>query len=206
MSTIESENTLNTGTAVGADHAFYERSNRLNEHIHLYSFDGYKNTRIVDTDTHKIKLVTLSEEENHDVVNFINKSLKCSKTNFTTYDYNLIRRNYYIIRDSYSLYAVGYFSAENLIKGFTGLTVRMFVDRYLESVDKYDHVVYLPVYFFDQDSELWYHLAYDSRSIVSDRLKFVEIFSVPKPSGKYAGVGTRSLTERGRRAIMDLGR
>ena len=56
---ILSENILHTGTAIGADHAFYERALENNEHVKLYSFDGYKHTRIIDSESYKSTHINL---------------------------------------------------------------------------------------------------------------------------------------------------
>lgn len=123
-----------------------------------------------------------------------NKSLKRSWPTRSQYTNDLLRRNHYQVHWSDSVYAVSSFTDDKSllkISGGTAWACQMYVDRWLYGNGNLDHC---SLYLFDQVTEKWY-------SWVS---YWKEIYSPPAPTGVYAGIGTRELSDAGRNAIKEL--
>jgi hypothetical protein len=95
---------------------------------------------------------------------------------------NLLRRNWFQIRWSDALYAVGKFQSSGQVDGGTAWAVELFRLKYPTR----------PLYFFNQENKRWYQ-----------RLDEWAEVQPPRPFGWYAGIGTRDLNEFGRMAIID---
>ena len=207
---IISDNILHTGTSIGSDTAFYERALSLNEHIRLYSFDGYKHTRILDNTCNKSTLITLNNEETHEETEFIKKAMihlnrsrpipRPRPTNL--YELSLLKRDYNIIKDVNSLYLVGSFK-ENLDRldrlGLNSPVAEMFVDKILKDNENINKPIFLPLYFYDQSWNQWFHLMYNKNVF-----KFIESYNIPKTYGHYAGLGPTEITDKAKNAIANL--
>ncbi len=99
---------------------------------------------------------------------------------------SLLRRNYYQVCEAQSVYAVAAIDEDGLVTGGTSWAVQMFLDRF-ETEKR-------AAYVYDQNEEHW--LTWDCGWEVID--------SPPRPSGVYAGIGSRDLKSCGKNAIRDL--
>lgn len=99
---------------------------------------------------------------------------------------NLLSRNWYQVKNSEAVYAIGTFvnSKKKLVNGGTGWAVQMAIDNKK------------PAYLFDQDSNRWYVFEKESGQF--------EFINVPVLTFDFAGVGTRELNERGENAIKEI--
>jgi hypothetical protein len=107
---------------------------------------------------------------------------------------DLLRRNFYQVRWSDSVYAVSQFKIDgSLLKidGGTAWACQMYVDRFIYDQEPMD---LCNLYLYDQGSNKWYKW----------RREWSEIDRPPTPTGIYAGIGSRKLTADGARAIDDL--
>jgi hypothetical protein len=99
---------------------------------------------------------------------------------------NLLRRNWYQVRDSDSCYAISSIK-DNLVQGGTGWAVAMFIN--LHDGAK------CPVYVFDQIVSHWFQWT---------GAVWEPIYEPPPPEGIWAGIGTRNINWIGSLAIKVL--
>lgn len=103
---------------------------------------------------------------------------------------NLLRRNFYQISTSNSVYAVSNIK-DNMITGGTAWAVQMFIDRCI------DDNQYNPLYVLNQIDGNWYEYDYYSGSWVMAK-------NVPCPVGIWTGIGTRNLSDKSKYKMMNL--
>jgi hypothetical protein len=97
---------------------------------------------------------------------------------------SLLRRNYYQVAWSDSCYAISALDKNGLVKGGTAWATQMFTDMHPDG----------RCYVFDQNSQQWYQW----------KGAWCPIIAPPRPTGVYAGIGSRELNPDGERAIMEL--
>lgn len=100
---------------------------------------------------------------------------------------NLLRRNYYQIIWTNSVYAISTFK-KGMVGGGTAWAVQMYLDRF-------DTKIELPCFVFDQERKTWTQW---------DGGGFMEIDRPPPPSGTWTGIGTRDLNSAGSAAIQEV--
>lgn len=199
------QNILYSGAAVGADTEWDNCAvSAGHEAVHFVpSSNGrYSNIRgdLRVIDDGKASLA-------HQYVMKANKSLKRTYPTKNTYTNRLLQRNYYQINEVNTLYAVGTFNSNSEVDGGTAWAIQMFLDRI--NIDSNRTISMCPVYFYHLDKNIWYQ-AYLTLLMNNNNLKrslgwfAIEKNNVPRPSGKYAGIGSRNITEEGRLAIADL--
>lgn len=175
-----SNNICLSGGANGSDVAWGKYASQIGHKVVHFSFQGHR------TDAPAETLIRLSTERLEIADPFLQKANKILKRHLP-YDkpwiMNLLRRNYYQIKDSESLYAIGTFK-NHMIDGGTAWAVVLFQ---LERLN-------LPCFFFDQFLKQWF--GYDGQW---DRIN-----TPTKPSGVWTGIGTRALNEYGETAIKNL--
>lgn len=126
---------------------------------------------------------------------YANKTLKRGTFPYANeYTNNLLRRNYFQVVQSDSLYAVSRIK-DGQVLGGTAWATQMFIDKHKREACN--------CYVYDMVTERWYvwlgHRGYLSRYPGVG----IEI-TPPYPHGKYAGIGSRELTDKGQQAIVDL--
>ena len=99
---------------------------------------------------------------------------------------NLLRRNWYQVKDSESVYAVSSIKV-GMVDGGTAWATAMFMDRH-------DRTSGIPVYVYDQTTSKWF----------SWNGGWTATEEVPKPCGVWTGVGSRKLETNGKEAIREL--
>jgi hypothetical protein len=100
---------------------------------------------------------------------------------------NLLCRNWFQVKHSDSIFAIGSFFSDSHTKvnGGTGWAVQMGIDN-----DK-------NVYFFDQPSNSWYQY-YPTHK------KFLQLYGTPRLTENFAGIGTREINTDGENAIKQV--
>ena len=110
-----------------------------------------------------------------------NKSLGRHYPPKNAYVRSLLQRNYYQVRNSDAVYAIGNIAGK-LVEGGTGWAVQMAID------------MAKPVYVFNQKDNLWY--TYSNGQFVQT--------GTPVLTKNFAGVGTREITKAGEQAIREV--
>lgn len=181
-----SENILMSGGADGSDEAWGEMAKYFGHHVIHWSFTGHNSN--VDPET----LVVLDDEtlqEADERLKIANKSLQRAFPTTKPYINNLLRRNWFQVRDTGSLYAVGIWDKSTktkMVKGGTAWAIQMYLDLCNEkSIEP-------KCYFYEQNLELWYEWQDGWKMRCSQPVV---------PSGVWTGIGTRELNEAGLRAI-----
>lgn len=107
-----------------------------------------------------------------------NLSLKRKFPTSSEYVNNLIRRNWYQINQSNSLYAISNITGPNPgdISGGTAWAVQMYCDKFLMEISS--------MYILDKTSNYWF----------TYRNKWEQINRPPTPSGIWAGIGSREIS------------
>jgi len=178
-----------SGAAVGADTVFGEFALRADHQV--VHFVHEKDPRRIHWSGYtKI----LSPAELYQADEPLVQASKILNRKFPTgksYVDNLLRRNFYQIKDTERVYAIAPIDEDQKrVKGGTGWAVQMAIDRGVPEI-----------YLFDLSSNKWY-----TRIVRSEwaYAYFAEIFSPPKPHGRYTGIGSRELTPEGVEAIRKL--
>lgn len=135
------------------------------------------------------KILTQTElHEGFEHVKIASKTIKRNVDNiFYPYIRNLLARNWYQVKNSDAVFAVGKFQnfKENIVSGGTGWAVQMALDN-----NK-------PVFFFDQDTTYWFTYRRDLN-------RFSLMSSIPTLTEDFAGIGSRELESSGTTAIKNI--
>jgi hypothetical protein len=168
----------NSGGAKGSDLTWQQECEKRKIIVNAYHF----NTNLLK----KQNVVILNQEQLNLADPFLieaNKRLLRKFPTWQEYVNNLLRRNYYQIKDSKAVYAIGTIDRKkNVINGGTGWAVEM--ARNLN----------LSVYVFDQDENSWFK--FENENIV--------LVGIPKLISPFAGIGTREIKSNGIQAIKDF--
>jgi hypothetical protein len=175
---------LNSGGADGADTVFGECAEQVGHEVRHYAFDGMKTKW-------GCYLKVLTDEQLHEADPFLKKANFTLKRKFpcsSVYVDNLLRRNYFQIKDTRAVYAAA--PLGKVVEGGTGWAVQMAIDQYV-----------MLIYLFDLKTNKWMQWGGN---------KFHEILSIDmiRPvdltSAVYTGIGSRKLTSHGELAIRGL--
>ena len=169
-----------SGGCKGADTIFGEQATLAKHKVVHWSFGGHyskcKNLYCLTT------LQLLAADK------YLLEASKILKRNYPArfvYVNNLLRRNYYQIKDTERIYAVSSLDDEGIVKGGTGWAVAMGIQQFVPEI-----------YLFDQEKSKWlfHHINW----------QWGDIDSPPPPIGIYTGIGASELNEAGRQAIVNL--
>ena len=173
--------TLFSGGAVGSDLFWQKIGAKFGVHLKAFSFErhgGKNRARVV-----------LSQEQLKEADEFLHRANKTLKRHFPTgksFVNNLLRRNWYQVKDTDKVFAITKIdSSGSTVQGGTGWAVQMAID--------YKR----PVYVFDIAKSVWHQFDYSNH-------KFVSYRGTPKLSLNFTGIGTRSLPEAGKKAIEQV--
>lgn len=172
------ENICTSGGAIGSDLFWGDLALTLGHSLYHISFKGHKidlkNSKAKSSNISILgqKLLNLSDEKIHMANLKLNRTFptKSEKVN------NLLRRNWYQIRKVESVYAIAPLEGQ-FVGGGTGWAVQMYLDRDIE--DK-------RCYVFNIIDKKWYLL---------NNIEIKSIEKPPLPSGRWAGIGTRALSD-----------
>jgi len=145
-----------------------------------YSFYNHKQ------DSKNPKVLTVDElNEGFEHVMYANKSLKQYPQGQPQYIKNLLSRNWFQVKNSDAVFAVGKFKTKKIVDGGTGWAIQMSLDS-----NK-------PTFFFNQPTNCWNVYAYDGQ-------EFRVMYEIPKLTENLAGIGTRELNDNGKNAIIEI--
>lgn len=99
---------------------------------------------------------------------------------------NLLRRNWYQVKDAERVYGVSKIDDKGMVDGGTAWAVAMFIDRFQGKPCE--------AYVYCQDASEWF---------TWDGFYWIGC-EPPKPHGLYAGIGSRDLRDNGKAAIREI--
>jgi hypothetical protein len=169
---------LHSGGALGADITWEIIGRRfgLTEFNH-YFIEGYKTTK----GNASIKMSDKLEKVIDTDLIRANKTLKRSYPTRNAYVNNLLRRNWFQVNKSDSVFAISRIE-NDLVSGGTGWAVQMAIDKGVN------------VFVFCQLNKKWH--TYSSGSWI--------ITETPTLTENFAGIGTREIDESGKQAIEEV--
>lgn len=163
-----------SGGAMGADSAFDAIGKEKGFVNHNHYYRGKK------TPMGNIPINDTQFEEGRRHVVVANKTLHRKPWGYI----DLLSRNWFQVKNSDAIFAIGEIENDHEVKGGTGWAVQMAIDA-----DK-------PVYLFDQRMRQWNKYDYQDK-------KFKSCDS-PVLTKNYAGIGTRQINDFGIKAITQL--
>lgn len=173
-----------SGGAAGADYYWGLAAKDYGHELIHYSFKGH-HACVTEN------LVRLSDDELagadaelEKIKHHINRHIPYG----TPWVLNLLRRNWYQVKDSDRIYAVSEMDPYSLsrckVNGGTAWAIEMAIENNIHSI-----------YIFDQKSINWYEW--------KNRM-WNEIIKPPKPHGYWTGIGKRKISDQGIIAICEL--
>lgn len=174
-------NVCYSGGAIGADSIWGKIATKFNHTVIHYSF-GKHNSKCDS-------LNRLLPEQLREADPYLFKATRMTERMFpcgNDYVNSLLRRNYWQIKESDSLYAVSSI-INGKVSGGTAWAVAMFIQNRTG-----------PCYVFDQKRNAWF--IYDR-----NKKQWIRMNELPPvPSGKWTGIGTRDINNNGEDAIKCL--
>lgn len=176
------DNVCYSGGASGSDRFFGIWASKNNHEVLHYGFKGhkYKGHDILNN------VIVPSELLNSDLVKnaLIKANIKLQRNvPAPGYVYNLLARNSYQILNTERVYCMVEEVNKDTVSGGTGWAVQMYIDS-TETPEIYAYSVGTG-FCFEYDNKL---------------KRFIKVLNVPKPYGRWTGIGTRKCT------IQDLGK
>ena len=168
-----------SGGCPGADMIWENEGNKYGIETIAYSFSGHIH------ESKNPKILSYSElNEGFEAVLIADKALE-RHIERVMYSYvkNLLCRNWFQVKNSEAIYAIGKFLDEKRVKGGTGWATQMAIDNKK------------PVFVFDQINNKWNIFNYELQ-------KFKVIDYIPPLTKNFAGIGTREINENGVNAIQ----
>ena len=178
-----SEYTCHSGGAIGADLCWELGGIDYYVYTIAYSFK-YHNTE--SKNKHILSDEELNEGWEH--IKIADETLKRGVGyNTTPYIRNLLSRNWFQVKHSEAVFAIGQFvdKKKTKVEGGTGWAVQMGIDNKK------------PVFVFDQYSGSWFTYFYREN-------KFVKVYGIQTLPENFAGIGTRGLSKLGKEAIKEI--
>jgi len=175
------EYTCHSGGCPGSDITWERECDKYEIYTIAYSFYNHKH------DSNNPKVLTVEElNEGWQAVLAAEKTLK-RNVGRVIYPYvkNLLCRNWFQVKNSDAVFAIGKFVNRKIVSGGTGWAVQMAIDN------KKD------VFLFDQKENVWNKFNYET-------MEFNEIDYIPTLTKNFAGVGTREINGHGINAIKKI--
>ena len=170
-----------SGGCPGADMTWEQEGEKYGVKTIAYSFDKH-------TQYGKNRKILTVEELNEGFQHVLeaNKTLKRYPRGQPQYIQNLLARNWFQVKNSETIFAIGKFQSDKIVSGGTGWAVQMGIDN--------NKMVLV----FDQENNMWITFIYPLR-----------IFSpycegIPTLTENFAGIGTREINEYGINAIKEI--
>ncbi len=184
------ENICLSGGAEGADLQWGMCAGKAGHMVIHWSF-GKHNTGAPSSEVVILTDEQLREADEHCLL--ASKSIHRPFTQLKPYVKRLIQRNWFQVRDSSRVYAVGILSESGQVSGGTAWAIQMFIDNNTNP----------EIYFFNQaNCGRSYEGDFGWNQYVNGMWQ--PISKPPKPEGIWTGIGTRDLSKAGKTAIRNL--
>lgn len=179
-----------SGGAPGADSQFGMCAGLAGHTVFHFIFAAHR--KKVSVPEHEIVVLTQEQLDEADYsLTLANETLGRTFPSKSIYTNNLLRRNYYQVRDSERVYAVaGIEMDKGTLYGGTAWAVQMFIDRH--------HGGPCEVYVFDQEQDGWF-----TWTGAGGWVRMTE--DPPTPHGVWTGIGTSKMfKDNGKAAVRRL--
>jgi len=191
LSTIlnEQTNLCLSGGADGADLQWGMNAGLAGHKVIHWSFNDHR------TSAPTAELVRLSDEQLKQADDALKRANKLVKRNWpsnSVFTNNLLRRNWYQVKDSQSVYAVSDVKGQE-ISGGTAWAVQMYLDRFIYGEEDMDKC---QAYVLDKQTGVWYSFRESKWMCMNSR--------PPVPTGVWAGIGSREISLLNRIEIRKL--
>ena len=176
--------TCHSGGCAGADMMWENEGNKYGVTTIPYSFSGH----VQDSpNPHILTPTELLEGWDNVLIAEQTLNRKVETITYNPYVRNLLCRNWFQVKNSTVIFAVGIFINKRRIEvsGGTGWAVQMAKDN-----NK-------PIFIFNQENNAWFVWSYQHN-------KFLQYFDKPVLVENFAGIGTRGLNQYGSKAIADI--
>ena len=176
------ENICLSGGAEGADLAWGSAATEANHSVVHFTFKSHR------TNAPKEQICLLDDGFLRAADPACHKANETLKRHFpprSPFAANLLRRNWYQIKDSTACYAISTIK-NGVVQGGTSWATAMFIDKYDQAT--------CPCYVFCQEAVHWFEWTGE----------WTPIYEPPIPTGVYTGIGSRNLTMVGSLAINIL--
>lgn len=190
---MNTENICLSGGARGSDLEWGKHAKAAGHKLIHYSFVGHRAE--ARENLHRLTPKQLLEADPY-LVKAAPKLNKYYRSGRNPNDYdsstpNLLRRNWWQVKDAERVYAISTIK-DGIVQGGTAWAVQMFLDRHtLKNGEAAECYVY------DQETKTW--------NIWSTPMGWVTLHSrLPRPYGRYAGIGTRDINSHGLKAISEI--
>lgn len=181
---VLSDNLCLSGGAEGADLQFGMCAGMAGHGVIHWSFDPH--AAKCNAPKQEVVILTPAQLEQADAALAVAaKRIKRNPYPNNLFVRNLLRRNWYQVRDAERVYAVASIDDKGRVSGGTAWATAMFMDRFQGACE---------VYVYDMAISAW--LTWDGFHWM--------VVDPPKPHGVYAGVGSRKLETNGKDAIRTL--
>lgn len=182
---MRSKYICNTGGAFGSDIAWEHHCIKIGIQVRSYSFAGHS------SQSSKQSKVILNEHELVSAQPYVTKAAKNLGRNLPKAGYvlNLLRRNWYQVKDADTVYAIGTIDENKQVEGGTGYAVQMSVDNLINSLTP------ISLNVFDQNVGSWF---------MWKQKQWFQIDEPELPTKIFAGIGTRNVNPKGFTAINDV--
>lgn len=181
------DNLCLSGGAIGADYAWAKSARAHGHQVVHWSFSGHKAADKQDVQILSTDLLKAVDP----YLKIANIGVKRRYPTNSEHINNLLRRNYYQIIHTDSVYAISKLvgdGSELAVAGGTNWAMQLYIDRCRR--ENIDPVMYL----FDMTTENWFTWTNGIWDIVLE---------LPPPTGVYTGIGSRDITEAGLNAIKN---
>ncbi len=179
---MENANICLSGGAIGADVEWGLYAGLAGHQVVHWSFARHRTKAPAD------QITVLSQEQLEIADPYLEQANRYLQRKWPIRNYtvsNLLRRNYYQVRWTDAVYAVSHLDMCGQVDGGTAWATTMFANIHPDR----------PMYLFDQKVKAWY--------IWVDGWK--PMTELPtRPSGTWAGIGSRKLLDTGREAIREM--
>ena len=177
-----------SGGADGADVAWGKAASAVGHEVRHVSFKGHKGSKLPEAWVIPPDRLLTADP----ILKMANSVLKRAFPSHSEFVDNLLRRNYWQVNDSDSIYAIAGIDYEHgSVFGGTAWAIECFKILYPNS-DK--------IFVYDSRLDNWFQ--WDLESGLYGAWKVIE--KPPVPTGKWTGIGSRELDENGYNAINSL--
>lgn len=185
---MKNYNIMHSGGAIGSDTYWAIKATDLGHRVIHHSFEGHRKIDAPGEIDYIDKYSNLFPMIDSHLA-AANEILDRSYPTRSHHTNMLLRRNFFQIWLSRSVYAVGFLDDDMSVKGGTAWAIEMF-----------KNIRGGNIFFFEQNHQRWFTKMKNQRTFVEAPKCFVPL----KPYGWWTGIGTRNLLDVGMKAIDEV--